>query len=226
MELLQIARILLRRWWLIVIPVAVAAVVALPDLVRSAPAGAGGFSTTIRYTASQELEAIPNRDGDFQDVWLASELAVNAFTEWVRTSRFAQEIESVAMENGLEINPAALAIAADNERSIGTIAINWPNEGELATITEAAITVLQTRNQAYFPQLGGVPAEVEILDEPRIAPIPVSLPSRFGPLLQLGVALLAGLGLALLAHYLDPTLRDKRELEALGIPVISAIPRR
>jgi len=34
-----------------------------------------------------------------------------------------------------------------------------------------------------------------------------------------------GIGLALLAHYLDPFVRDRRDLDQLGLPVIAEIPR-
>jgi len=226
MELLLILRVLLRRWWLIVIPVAVVAVFAIPELLRDAPSNSGGYSTVIRYTASQVLEAIPGRDGDYQDVWLASELTVNAFTEWVRSSRFAEDVAEVAAETGLTIDPVALSIHSDNERSIGQVFINWSNEAELSAITDATMTVLQTRSQNYFPQLGEVPAQVEILDDPRISPVSVSLPNRFRPLLQLGVALIAGIGLAFLIEYLDPTLHDRHALEALGLPIIASIPKK
>lgn len=208
------------------IPVVVAAIFAVPALLRDTPADSGGFTTTLRYTAAQVLEAIPGRDGDFQDVWLASELTVNAFTEWVRSSRFAEEVALAAAEQGLTIAPGALVIRSDNERSIGQVFINWPDEAELRTLVDAAILVLQTRNQAYFPQLGDVPAQVEILDEPRITPAPPALPDRFRPLLQLGLALLAGIGLALLVEYLDPTLRDRYDAESTGLVVVATIPRR
>jgi capsular polysaccharide biosynthesis protein len=226
MELTLILRVLLRRWYLVLIPVVIVAVVVVPDILDEGPAVSGGYTTTVRYTAAQELDAIPNRDGDYQDVWLASELTVNAFTEWVRTSRFAQEVAGIARESGLEIDPGALSIAADNERSIGQIFINWDDEGELLTIAQAVITVLQTRSQVYFPQLGDVPAQVTLLDEPRISPAPVSLPNRFAPFIKLALGVLAGIGVAFLVEYLDPTLRTREELQALGLPVIAGIPKR
>ena len=226
MELMSIIRVLLRRWYLVIIPAAIVSVVVAPDILDEGPAVSGGFTTTVRYTAAQVLEAIPNRDGDYQDVWLASELTVNAFTEWVRTGRFAQEVAEVTAGNGLEIDPGALAIAADNERSIGQIFINWGNDAELVTIAQAVITVLQTRNQAYFPQLGDAPAQVMLLDEPRIGAAPVSLPNRFAPFIKLALGVLAGVGLAFLVEYLDPTLRTRQDLDTLGVPVIAGIPRR
>ena len=96
MELLMIVRVLLRRWYLVLIPVVVAAVLVVPDMLGDGPAVSGGYTTTIRYTAAQTLEAIPDRQGDYQDVWLASELTVRAFTEWVRTGRFAEEVAQEA----------------------------------------------------------------------------------------------------------------------------------
>jgi capsular polysaccharide biosynthesis protein len=221
MELIYILRVLLRRWYLIAIPVIIVAVFVVPDLIDTAPAS--GFTTTVRYTAAQQLEAIPNRDGDYQDVWLASELTVNAFTDWVRTGRFA---EAVAEETGLDINPGALRIGADNERSIGQIFITWPDEAELATIANAVITVLQTRSQDFFPQLGDAPAQVTLLDQPHIAPAPPPLTDRFGPLVRLALAGLVGLGLAFLTEYLDPRLYYRDELESTGLTVIATIPRR
>jgi len=43
--------------------------------------------------------------------------------------------------------------------------------------------------------------------------------------LRLGLGLLAGIGLAFLAEYLDPTLRQREQVEALGLPIIASIPR-
>lgn len=224
-ELMQVVRVLLRRWWIIAIPVAIVSVFVVPDLLASPTGASGGFTTVVRYTAAQELDAIPNRDGDFQDVWLASELTVNAFTEWVRTNRFAEEVAAEAAARGLEINAAALNIAADNARSIGQIFLSWPDADELVTIADAAFAVLTTRSQAYFPQLGGEPANVELLDEPVIAPAPPPIIDRFEPLLRLGLAVVAGLGLALLVEYLDPTLRTRDELESMGLRVVGTLPR-
>lgn len=226
MEFLLIIRVILRRWYLILIPTVIVAVVTVPDLLSSSPATSGGFSTVIRYTAAQELEAIPDREGDFQDVWRASELTVDAFTDAIPTSRFAQDVAQVAEQNGLTIDANALGIAADNAGVIGQIFISWPDEGELRVITDAIIEVLSTRNQDYFPQLGGEPAQVELLDDPQISPAPPSLPNRFRPLIQLALAVIVGLGLAFLVEYLDPTLRNRDELERVGLQVISSIPKR
>jgi len=226
MELILILKVLRRRWWLILIPTVIVAVFTVPDVIANEPQSAGGFSTVIRYTAAQQEDALAQREGDFQDVWLASELTVNAFTDWVRTNRFAQAVAEVAAEDGLQIDPNAIAIAADNERSIGQVFINWGNDGELTILAEAVTEVMRTQNADAFPQVGEQPAQVVILDDPQIAPVPAALPSRLRPLIQLALGVLAGLGLAFLVEYLDPTLYEQNDLERMGLPVIVSVPRR
>lgn len=224
MELVNIARILLRRWWLVLIPVIITAVWAAPSILNRS-AVSGGFTTVINYSAAQQPEAMPPRDGDFQDIWLASELTVNALTAWVQTGSFRQEIALKTAEQNLEIDPAAIGISADNERSIGRLFLSWPDADQLAIITQAALDVLAERNLAYFPQMGSAPAAVTILDEPHIVPESPPLANRFAPFIRIGLGLLAGIGLAFLAHYLDPTLRRREDVEQLGVPVIASLPK-
>jgi capsular polysaccharide biosynthesis protein len=219
-------RVIRRRWYLIVIPIIIVGAVVAPDFFDNGPAVSGGFTTTVRYTAAQELDALPNRDGDFQDVWLAAELTVDAFTEWVRTNKFAEEVALVTARNGLEINPAALSIAADNARSIGQIFISWSDEAQLAVIANAVIEVLSERNQAYFPQLGGVSAQVRLLDEPVITPAPPPLADRYAPLVRMAFAVIIGVGIAFAVEYLDPRLHRREDLESMGFKVIATIPRK
>lgn len=227
MELLLIIRVLLRRWYLVLIPPLVASALLLPGLLRQSATATGGYATTIRYTAAQVLEAIPARDGDYQDVWLASELTVNAFSEWISSMRFADEVSRVLMQQGEDIPATSLQgrFITDNARSVGVIYISWTDAQALRHIAEAAIEVLETRTAAYFPQLGGVPAQVRLLDVPVVTATPPPLTNRFGPLLQIGVALLAGVLLAFLADYLDPMVRRREQVELMDVPVIATIPR-
>jgi capsular polysaccharide biosynthesis protein len=44
--------------------------------------------------------------------------------------------------------------------------------------------------------------------------------------LRVGLALGAGAGLALLVDYLDPTVRGRKELEEMGLPVVGEIPKK
>ena len=223
MELKQIAVFLLRRWWMIAIPVVIVALMTIPDLMGNEQAGSGGYSASFRYSAAQEQSNLPTRDGDYQDVWLASEFVVNAFTDWVRSSTFRAEL---AMRIDSDIDLSALHIASDNNRSIGLVTLSFPDARALEQIANAAIEVLQTRNHIYFPHLGQTPAPVTIIDAPVIVALASPLTNRVAPIIKLGVALFAGLVFALFAEYLDPTLHNCEEVEAQGIHVLATIPKQ
>ena len=70
-ELTWMLRIVRRRLWLLLLPLFISAAFALPDLLGSENA-ATTFTTQIRYSAAQQMN-LPQRDGDYQDVWLASD---------------------------------------------------------------------------------------------------------------------------------------------------------
>lgn len=222
MELVLLWRVLWRRWWLILLPVIVAAIFALPAFLSNEQVGAGGFQANFRYSAAQQASNVNPRDGDYQDVWLASEFVVNAFTDWVQSSSFRDEL--AAQTNTELLN--GLSIAADNERSVGIIYMSHPNRTSLELLANAAISVLTSRNQDYFPQLGASPAQVTLLDTIVIQDAPPPLTNRFAPVLQLGAAFFAGLILAGLAEYFDNRLRYKDEIEKQGLRVLASIPKR
>lgn len=227
MELIALWKFLLRRWWLILLPPLAALILVVPD-VLAAPGG-GTWTTSLRFTAAQTPggDEPTYEDASFYP-WLASEYVVNGLTDWVRTDSFAEEVSALLAADGVEIAPGAVrgAIAADNARSILVLYLTWPDADQLQALAAAATTALQTRNQAYFPQFAASPADVVALDAIHLAPVAPSLLSRFQPLMSVGVALAAGLALALLAEYLDDSLRTRQEIEMLGLPVLGEIPHR
>lgn len=224
MELLLIWRMLLRRWWLILLPAAVVAALTLPALADAS--ASGGFSTEIRYSAMQRMDALPRPEGDYQDIWRSAELTIDAFTDWVRSSSFREEVARRAAELGVQVPAGSIGIAADNAASLGQILISYGDAAALEIIQRAAIDVLETRSAAYFPQLGGAPAQVAILERGSITPVPPPIGDRFAPLVRLGLGLLAGIALAVGVEFLDRTIRYRDELERLGLTVIASIPRR
>jgi capsular polysaccharide biosynthesis protein len=218
----EILGVIRRRWYWALLPAAIVTVLVLPDLLARNTAASGGYQTTFRYTAAQQL-ILPDRDGDYQDVWLASELAVNALTDWVRTTSFRDAITS---ESGVvDADIAPLAIAADNARSIGYVTMSHPDGEPLLRLADAAVQVLQTSTQDYFPQLGGEPAMVTILDAPVVAGVPASLPNRFEPLIRIALGLLAGVLVAFAIEYFDDRVYLEVDLTKSGLPNLASIPR-
>jgi capsular polysaccharide biosynthesis protein len=222
MELVLVMRVLMRRWWLILLPVIIASAFALPKFLSNEQAGAGGYQTNFRFTAAQQTSNISPRDGDYQDLWLASELLVNAFIDWVQSGKFREEL---AIQTGNPEMLNGLNIVADNSRSIGIVYMSHPDRTSLDLLANAAVTVLQTRNQAYFPHLGVSPAQVTLLDNLVITDAPAPLTNRFAPILQIGAAFFAGLVLATLAEYFDNRLRYKDEVEKQGLKVLGSVPK-
>ncbi len=222
MELHVTARFLRRWWWLIVIPTLISTLAALPVLDQAGSAS-GGFTTVLHYSAARNPGAELPPGSTMQDVWLASELTVNALSAWVRTDSFRREIDDAPGVN--EGDTDALSIAADNQRSVGQIILNHPDDQALGRLAAAAIHVLQTRNRHYFPQFRDEAASVILLDTPAIVPAPAPLGQRVAPLLRIAAGLLAGRVLAMLAHTVDPTLREREDVEALGLAVLATLPR-
>ncbi|MCA9976965.1 MAG: hypothetical protein KC413_14490, partial [Anaerolineales bacterium] len=95
----------------------------------------------------------------------------------------------------------------------------------LAAIMRAAITVLVTQNAAALPQLGGETAVIVPLDEPIVNQVSAGLRAQLDLPLRVILALGAGVGLALLVEYLDPTVRTRAQVEELGLPILGDIPR-
>ncbi len=224
MEIRSYFKILARWWWLIVLP---PLVVGAYTLVKRQPPSTV-YGATLRFTASQpQTQASGGYDPNYYR-WLTSEYIVGGLKDWVKTGAFADALSAELAARGLNLPAGTVAGAvsgSDNQRSILLVYLSWPNDKELLTIAEAVTAVLQTRNAAVFPQLGGQPATVTPLDKPSVGPLPPSLRARYDWLLKVGLGLVAGLALALVAHYLDPWVREKDELERLGLPVIAEIPK-
>ena len=105
------------------------------------------------------------------------------------------------------------------------IYLSYPEQEKLESIANTVMLVLASRNQEYFPQLGGESAQVTILDEPQIASAPPPLTNRFAPLIRIAIALIVGLALAFVAEYFDQTIHHQDELDKLGLPTLARIPK-
>lgn len=230
MELYAIWNLIRRRWWLILLPGLAALVVIAPQLknVISPPVT---YSVAMRLTAAAppdtEIDGVttPYEDTVYVPL-LASEYVVVNLPHWIASDRFAAEVSDVLGESGVAIPAADLqgAFAADSLRSILVLYVGWDDADEIRAIAQAAVTVLQTRNQAYFPMFPG-PVEVIALDDVEVAEAAPPITARLNPLIRVAIGFAAGVGLALLAEYLDATVRERRDIEALGLRVIGEIPR-
>ena len=222
MDFLSVNRMLRRRWWIIALPVALSIVAVAASYFDDSASDAVGYSAQIRYSAAQALN-LPQREGDYQDVWLASEFTVNAFTDWVRSSSFRRELRAQLSDSDMDLGP--LGIAADNARSIGVIYLSHADATALQEIATIAVLVLSQRNQEYFPQLGSESAHVTILEAPNVTRMPSPIADRAAPLIRIAVGIFVGLALAFAAEYFDQSIHSQEDLRSLGLLVIGRVPR-
>lgn len=221
MELRLLIKILLRRWWLVIVPPILVGVITL--LTYQAPATA--YATTLRFAVGYPPEAnLASLYDRKYPAWLASEYIAGGLSDWAKTGDFAQ---AVADEAGAGVTAAEVAgaITSDHLRSIVVLYLNGGDADHLKAIGTAAIKVLQTRNGQVFPQ-NGDGATVTALDGVSIGAAPPSLRNRLDIPIRVALGLALGVALAFIVHYFDPRLRERAEVEALGLNIIGEIPSK
>ena len=219
MELRLYLSILRRWWWLAAIPALVVGAVGLATYRRPPTT----YNATVRFNASLP----PTLGGSGFDPtyysWLTSEYIAGGLSDWIKTSAFAQAASDELAAQGKMLGAS---FTSDYVRSQLVLFVNGGDADSVKAAAEAAITVLQTRNAEAFPQLGGTNAVVAALDAPTVAASSPGMRSLIDLPIRLGLGLAVGVALAFLAHYLDPFLRSKQEVEAMGLKVLGEIPKK
>lgn len=221
MELRNYWLILRRRWW---IPAALIVLVGALTLVTyhaPTPVYQASIRFTIGVSADRNVEGVD----PILTAYQASEYIRDDFVEILHSELFANDVNANLGPN-LKINKNVISGAVEKQRRIMSMTITWGDEQQARLIAGAAAKTLETQNAKYFKQLGSEGASVTIIDGPDVAPVAPGLRERLDVPIRLALALAAGLLLAFLADYLDDTVRDSRELEAMGMPVLGEIPRK
>ena len=224
MELRTYGRIVMRRWWLVVVPVAVVVVYLAATYTPPGPV----YQVVMRFAAGTEPAGL-SQEYDRYYPWLTSEYIANGLADVAETGAFAQAVAARLAESGLEIPAGAVqaGIVTDNAQSILVVYLTWGDGQQIVSVAEAITAELTTNGAAYYPQLKGIEPSVRLLDAPAPVPLPPGLRAQLmGPAIRLGLALVVGVALALLWHYLDPTIRTREETEEVGLSVLAEIPRR
>jgi capsular polysaccharide biosynthesis protein len=218
MELRQYWHIIWRRWWLIAALLFIVLVVSLVAYKQPAPV----YSATMRFAIGIEGdEPVSAISGEGRsDAWLASEYLADDLSMVLTGGDFAARISQMV---GFSV-PAG-TIFASREHRIMTVSITWSNRDQAQAIAEAVGAAVENGGANYFPQLAGVEAKAVLIDGPAIGQVGRSLKDKLDLPIRLFVALVAGVALAFLWDYLDDTIRDRGEVEALGVAILGEIPR-
>jgi len=229
MELRQYWHIVWKRIWVVLVLVVVVGAVS----VATYKAPPTTFQATMRLTVSIVPEKRPYTEYayDYYYSWVTSEYMADDLAEIVKGGTFAAAVQAqmVAMGDPMPINPAG-SISGSAEHRILTVTVVRTGGQETAKkvgkIANAVVAVLQERAGEFFGQVAhdADATDVTLNDPPVVVPLPPGLSARFDLPLRLGLALLAGVALAFLLDYLDTTVRDCTELEAMGLPVLGEIP--
>ncbi len=225
MELRAYWQVLKRRWIWIIIPTAVALVLALVTYSPSGPM----YNAGVRFIVGQEpTDAADLSDEERLANWKASEYVVNTLADWVRGGQFAELVSEDLAAQGVTVAPQSIvgSTVSDSTRSMMVLSMNYHDATVLEQMLNSAGLVLKEQNDKGLPQLGGIPAEMVQLDPPIVNQVPPGITKQLELPLRIALAIGAGIGLAFLVDYLDPTVRESKELESMDIPVIVEIPKK
>jgi capsular polysaccharide biosynthesis protein len=224
MELRQYWRIVYKRLWIII---ALVVIVSVSSLVLR-PGRPALYQTSMRFTVAVEPES---RGGDYYAydryyTWMASEYFVDELTEIVGSEAFARVVSEELANTGLDFPTGDLhgLMGADRKHRILTLHITWGEQAELEEIANAASKVLQKRSADFLGQLGTTDADIRLIDPPVVLPAGRSLKEKLDLPIRLLLALLAGVALAFLLDYLDDTVRNRAEVQTMGLAVLGEIP--
>ncbi|MDH7486491.1 MAG: hypothetical protein QHJ81_09490 [Anaerolineae bacterium] len=224
MELREYYHIIRRRWWL---PVALVAIVALAWLLTQRPWQPRPpiYTTSLSFSVGIR----PERAGDGEEnyyVALTSEYLIDDLAEVVRGSEFAAAVSERLAARGIAVpaGPIQGSTQTGELHRILQVAITWGDPDELAAIADAVIATLQEESARFMPRLFAQNAAAYLVHRGGIGEVGPGLRERLDLPLRLVLALLAGAALCFLWHYLDPNVRDRAELEAMGLDVLGEIP--
>jgi capsular polysaccharide biosynthesis protein len=224
MELRKYWQILWRRWWipagLFVLVLAISLI--WPQQVQPT------YQASMRFTVGFTPEP---RTGDYYTYdryysWLTAEYIADDFSEVVKSHAFAAGVSARLGDQGITVPTGAISgsTVAEKQHRILTLSMTWPDPDQLQAIAGAAMAELVENNAAYFAQLGAEGATIRLIDPPAPFAVGRSLQQRLEVPIRLFLALFVGVSLVFLWEYLDDSVRDRREVEEIGLPVLGEIP--
>jgi len=228
MELRQYWQILWKRIW---IPAVLVVLVGGFSLLTAKPA-LPSYSASLRFVVGVEPEQLPDQftyDGYYADV--SSEFIADDLSVVVSSQAFAEDVNRHLAEMGteLQIPPGTLAgmTFADKQHRILRVTVTWGNPDQLLQIGQAVVQTIQNDSPKYLAQMGALGGKVVVIDRPlAVSQNPVPLSRKLDLPLRLILAVVAGIALEFLLHYLDTSVQSAAELESLGMPVLAKIPRQ
>ena len=221
MEFVRYWKIVRRRWWL---TFGLLCIVACVSLVTYDWSPAPRYSVTFRFNGG--LEPVPPAGALYEysplDVWKTSEYFMDDLASAVRGADYARRVAQQIDSQNIQL---AGAFGASTEHRVLTISILWADAEQLARIANAAVLVLERDATDLVGPMGRAEPVLRLIDPPVVVPVGRSLKDKLDIPIRLGLAFLAGVAGAFLLDYVDTSVRDRDEIEAMGIAVLAQVPR-
>ncbi len=229
MDLWQYFNIIRRSWWLVVgLPLLVALVTILLWAVGPARYGMRVAMLVTQRPIATNQPNVTLPDYNNFNSWAASEYIVDDLLQLVATRRFAQDIVGyVKQQHNQDLDVEAVQEGLEAERKHRTVFLDVTADRAdyVMWIADGAVAMLQQNGLAYWERGDSAQLGVSVLEQPARAERVNNLTALVLDLvIRTLLALLLALGIAFLRHYLDRTLRQRNDVEALGLDVVGAIP--
>lgn len=159
--------------------------------------------------------------------WLTSEYLVDDFTEVVRSQLFADNVSKRLADHNITVPAGVIqgSAATGKLHRIITLNLGGGDEASLRLIAGAAAAELAENASGYFQQLGTPGAGVTLIDGPNVSTVGASVRDQIELPLRILLGILVGVGIVFLLHYLDTSVREAGELEAMGLTMLGEIPK-
>jgi capsular polysaccharide biosynthesis protein len=231
MELREYWTIIRRRWWL---PAALTAVALIASTVLGIR-GAAAYKTDMRLAVSTIPTVDPTSATGYDPVYysnLDSEYLADDMSEFMTSRAFAEEVHNElatsSTPSDVDIDTITNVTRAKKTHRFIDITISTATFDEGSQIAASISRILSDPNHVaqYLKALTAYHTQLEIVTPPvtHRANTVLGLISEIG--LRTLIGLLAGIAIAFLVDYVDPSVRTREEAEALlQMPVLGEIPR-
>jgi capsular polysaccharide biosynthesis protein len=227
MELREYWHIIRRRWWL---PVGLAVAVGLLTVVMQRPwqPRPPSYTATMRFNVGIQPERLSDvYTYDRYYTMLTSEYLVDDMGEIVRSQRFAEEVSRRLADQGITVPAAAIGAITQPGKlhRILTVNVSWGDPSQIGAIAQAVADTVTEGSAEFFSQFSAEEADIRLIDPPVVAQVGRSAREQLDLPLRIALALAAGVGLAFILHYLDDYVRERTDLEKMGLVVLGEVPR-
>jgi capsular polysaccharide biosynthesis protein len=186
------------------------------------------YSATMRFNVGVQPERIPGvYTYDRYYTMLASEYLVDDLGEIVKSGLFAGAVSKRLAGQGINVPAGAIGASTQPGKlhRILTVSVVWSDEAQLRHIADAVVATLIERSADFFAQFSAAEADIRLIDPPALARVGRPAREQLDLPLRLLLALAVGVGLAFLLDYLDESVRERSDLERLGLAVLGEVPR-